>query len=55
VDDRRKVARCGGTDVWFWQGDIAAAGTEAVVNAANSEGWLGSGAALERALGPDGR
>ena len=36
MDDRRKVARCGGTDVWVWQGDITAAGTEAIVNAANN-------------------
>jgi len=53
VEDRRRVARCGGTDVFVWQGDITAAGTEAVVNAANNQGWLGSGVAgaIRRAAG----
>jgi O-acetyl-ADP-ribose deacetylase len=53
MDERRKVAHCGATDVWVWQGDITAAGTEAVVNAANNEGWLGSGVAgaIRRAAG----
>jgi O-acetyl-ADP-ribose deacetylase len=53
VEDRRRVARCGGTDVLVWQGDITAAGTEAIVNAANNQGWLGSGVAgaIRRAAG----
>jgi O-acetyl-ADP-ribose deacetylase len=45
MDERRKLARCGSTDVWVWRGDITAAGTEAIVNAANNEGRLGSGVA----------
>jgi O-acetyl-ADP-ribose deacetylase (regulator of RNase III) len=45
MDEHRKVARCRATDVWVWQGDITAADTEAIVNAANNEGWLGSGVA----------
>jgi O-acetyl-ADP-ribose deacetylase len=53
VDQARRVARCAGTDVFVWQGDITAAGTEAVVNAANNQGWLGSGVAgaIRRAAG----
>ena len=45
MEQGRKVARCGATDVFVWQGDITAADTEAVVNAPNTAGGPGSGVA----------
>jgi O-acetyl-ADP-ribose deacetylase len=49
------VARRGATEVFVWQGDITAADAEAIVNAANNEGWLGSGVAgaIRRAAGDE--
>jgi O-acetyl-ADP-ribose deacetylase len=53
MEQARRVARLGATDVFVWQGDITAADAEAIVNAANNEGWLGSGVAgaIRRAAG----
>jgi O-acetyl-ADP-ribose deacetylase (regulator of RNase III) len=57
VSDRREpgrsLARCGGTDVRVWQGDITTLEVDAIVNAANNQGWLGAGVAgaIRRAAG----
>ncbi|MFA5786408.1 MAG: macro domain-containing protein [Actinomycetota bacterium] len=49
------VARIGSTRVWVWEGDIAELDVQAVVNAANNAGWMGSGVAgaLKRAGGDE--
>jgi len=51
----RSLARCGATDVRVWQGDITALAVDAIVNAANNEGWLGAGVAgaIRRAAGDE--
>jgi O-acetyl-ADP-ribose deacetylase (regulator of RNase III) len=51
----RSVARCGATDVRVWQGDITTLAADAIVNAANNEGWLGAGVAgaIRRAAGEE--
>ncbi len=41
----RRLARCGPAEVWLWRGDITDLEVEAIVNAANNQGWLGSGVA----------
>jgi O-acetyl-ADP-ribose deacetylase len=57
VTDRREpgrsVGRCGTTDVRVWQGDITTLEVDAIVNAANNQGWLGAGVAgaIRRAAG----
>jgi O-acetyl-ADP-ribose deacetylase len=59
VSDRREpgrsVGRCGETDVRVWQGDITTLEVDAIVNAANNQGWLGAGVAgaIRRAAGEE--
>jgi O-acetyl-ADP-ribose deacetylase len=51
----RSLARCGAIDVRVWQGDITRLAVDAIVNAANNEGWLGAGVAgaVRRAAGDE--
>lgn len=44
-DAGRRLAGYGPAEVRLWRGDITELGVDAIVNAANNQGWLGSGVA----------
>ncbi|HZD73617.1 MAG TPA: macro domain-containing protein, partial [Actinomycetota bacterium] len=54
-DAGRRLGRCGPAEVWLWQGDLTELEVDAIVNAANNQGWLGSGVAgaVRRAAGDE--